>query len=225
MFGRDILVDLAFIIDIPINFRTWGAPCKTKEMMQHCLIYLHLISLAGFRCFIDRDGEVIADRCATPTTWIILQQDGPNHLGLWYNALPEHQMALITSGCVPVSRNIAMNYLQTWLLIDVGGCLPITYIQSAHLSSHSLCHCFVSANAFVTACPRPFTVVAQTGTVRRMLMGDTPASSEAGAHEQGGQGTKGLKAVRLLRLGKMLRLRRLKTVWQRPKPKPPTCTF
>ena len=22
--------------------------------------------------------------------------DGPNHLGLWYNALPEHQMALIT---------------------------------------------------------------------------------------------------------------------------------
>ena len=31
----------------------------------------------------------------------ILQQDGPNHLGLWYNALPEHQMALITSGSVP----------------------------------------------------------------------------------------------------------------------------
>ena len=25
--------------------------------------------------------------------------DGPNHLGLWYNALPEHRMALITSGC------------------------------------------------------------------------------------------------------------------------------
>ena len=29
-----------------------------------------------------------------PTTWTILQQDGPNHLGLLYNALPEHQIAL-----------------------------------------------------------------------------------------------------------------------------------
>ena len=27
--------------------------------------------------------------------------DGLNYLGLWYNALPEHQMALIISGCVP----------------------------------------------------------------------------------------------------------------------------
>ena len=36
-----------------------------------------------------------------PTTWTILQKDGPNHLGLPYNELHEHQMALITSGCVP----------------------------------------------------------------------------------------------------------------------------
>ena len=36
-----------------------------------------------------------------PTTWTILQKDGPNHLGLRYNELHEHQMALITSGCVP----------------------------------------------------------------------------------------------------------------------------
>ena len=35
-----------------------------------------------------------------PTTWPILQHDGPNHLGLLYNALPDHQMALITSVCV-----------------------------------------------------------------------------------------------------------------------------
>ena len=27
--------------------------------------------------------------------------DGPNHLGLRYNALPSHRMALITSGCAP----------------------------------------------------------------------------------------------------------------------------
>ena len=32
-----------------------------------------------------------------PTTWTILQYDGPDHLGLWYNALLEHQMALIVS--------------------------------------------------------------------------------------------------------------------------------
>ena len=38
-----------------------------------------------------------------PTTWTVLQQDGPNHLGLRYNAMPDHQMALITSGCVPFS--------------------------------------------------------------------------------------------------------------------------
>ena len=36
-----------------------------------------------------------------PTTWTIIQQDGPNHLGLWCNMLPEYQMAAITSGCVP----------------------------------------------------------------------------------------------------------------------------
>ena len=32
------------------------------------------------------------------TTWTILQNDGPNHLRMRRNALPGHQMALITSG-------------------------------------------------------------------------------------------------------------------------------
>ena len=36
-----------------------------------------------------------------PTTWTIIRQCGPNHLGLRYNAIPEHQMSLITSGCAP----------------------------------------------------------------------------------------------------------------------------
>ena len=40
-------------------------------------------------------------RDPTTWTWTILQQDGPYHLGLWYNARPEHKMALITSGSVP----------------------------------------------------------------------------------------------------------------------------
>ena len=34
-----------------------------------------------------------------PTTWTTTRHDGPNHLGLWCDALPEHQMALITSDC------------------------------------------------------------------------------------------------------------------------------
>ena len=28
-------------------------------------------------------------------------KNGPDHLGLWYNVLPAHRMAVITSGCVP----------------------------------------------------------------------------------------------------------------------------
>ena len=39
-----------------------------------------------------------------PTTWTILQYYGRNQLGLRYNMLPAHQMALITSGCVPFRR-------------------------------------------------------------------------------------------------------------------------
>ena len=31
------------------------------------------------------------------------RHDGPNHLGLWCDALPEHQMALITSDCAAFS--------------------------------------------------------------------------------------------------------------------------
>ena len=42
------------------------------------------------------DGQV-----RDPHNMDCFQKDGSDHLGLWYNALPEHQMALITSGCVP----------------------------------------------------------------------------------------------------------------------------
>ena len=44
-------------------------------------------------------------RCGAPTTWTVLQKHGPNHLGLRYNVLPAHQMALITSGFVPSRAN------------------------------------------------------------------------------------------------------------------------
>ena len=36
-----------------------------------------------------------------PIAWTITRHEGPNHLGLWCDALPEHQMALITSDCAP----------------------------------------------------------------------------------------------------------------------------
>ena len=49
----------------------------------------------------EEDDEVLK-MVRDPTTWTILEQDGPNHLGLWCNVLNEHQMALITSECVPV---------------------------------------------------------------------------------------------------------------------------
>ena len=44
-----------------------------------------------------------------PTTWTIIQQDGPNHLGLWCNMLPEYQMAAITSGCVRSGAELSDN--------------------------------------------------------------------------------------------------------------------
>ena len=59
-----------------------------------------LLSLGG-------DNELMKQLAETqvrgPTTWTTLQNMTPNHLGLRCNALPEHQMALITSGCAPFS--------------------------------------------------------------------------------------------------------------------------
>ena len=35
--------------------------------------------------------QILRDRCrCAPPQWTILQQDGPNHLGFWYNVLSEH---------------------------------------------------------------------------------------------------------------------------------------
>ena len=48
-----------------------------------------------------------------PTTWTITRYDGPNHLGLWYNALPEHQMALITSDCALFSTSSSTSRTRT----------------------------------------------------------------------------------------------------------------
>ena len=41
------------------------------------------------------------------TTWTILQNDDPNHLGMRCTALPETQMALIISVCVPSRERVS----------------------------------------------------------------------------------------------------------------------
>ena len=54
--------------------------------------------------FLRAGGAAAAEsrsRCGDLTTWTVLQNDDPNHLGLRCNAFPGRQMALITSGCVP----------------------------------------------------------------------------------------------------------------------------
>ena len=44
-------------------------------------------------------GELRNLEVRDPATGTVLRRDGPDHLGLWCDALLEHQMALITSGC------------------------------------------------------------------------------------------------------------------------------
>ena len=62
-------------------------------------------------------------------------EDGPDHLGLWYNVLPEHQMALITSGlCAPVRYNAPR---AATITASKGGC---TLCESAagHPHAHAV---------------------------------------------------------------------------------------
>ena len=49
-------------------------------------------------------------------TWTILQNDDSNHLGLRCNAFPEHQMALITSGCLRNVFDILLCLGLPWML-------------------------------------------------------------------------------------------------------------
>ena len=60
------------------------------------------LSAAEFETALSERGLVFEDSMLVHprTTWTVIQHDGPNHLGLWYNVLPEYQVALITSGCV-----------------------------------------------------------------------------------------------------------------------------
>ena len=57
-------------------------------------------------------------RCGHRTARTISQQDGPNHLGSWSNAIPARQMALITSDCVPGSGQL-LNFNCALIIIPV----------------------------------------------------------------------------------------------------------
>ena len=46
-------------------------------------------------------GPLLSFSVRDPTKWTIKRHDGPNHLGLLCDALPEHQMALINSDRAP----------------------------------------------------------------------------------------------------------------------------
>ena len=46
--------------------------------------------------------------CGPPQHGLSSKNDDPNHLGLRCNAVPEHQMALITSGCVPFTGAVSL---------------------------------------------------------------------------------------------------------------------
>ena len=67
-----------------------------------------------------------------PHNRTVLQHDGPNHLGLRCNALPEHQMALITSGCAPVRCTVMEHSIEVRNPLEIAPfstiLLPITLL-------------------------------------------------------------------------------------------------
>ena len=60
---------------------------------------------------------------APPTTWTIIQTHGPNHLVLRCNALPEHRMALITSGLCALQATI-LTAAGALVSVSVAGAAP-----------------------------------------------------------------------------------------------------
>ena len=93
------------------------AKYKVEKLLEHCKVFWARINIGKLiricevgehwevQCFLyekfDEFDNAVMVR--PPTTWTTIQNDDPNHLGLRCNAFPAHQMALITSGCVPFS--------------------------------------------------------------------------------------------------------------------------
>ena len=55
-----------------------------------------------------------------PATWTVLQNDDPSQLGMRCNAFPEHQMARITSVCVPFRPQCQWYHYTTGALSPFG---------------------------------------------------------------------------------------------------------
>ena len=73
----------------------------------------------------------IVDGAGTPTTWTILRQDGPNNLGLWYNAIPGHENGPNQLGlCVPLQK-----YGVRWLPL-ANACLRCMSCHAIGVSWH-----------------------------------------------------------------------------------------
>ena len=71
--------------------RTGGSPFSPSAFSCTCVAGQH----EKFFKKVDALGA------GAPTTWTITRHGGPNHLRLWCDALPGHQMALITSDYAP----------------------------------------------------------------------------------------------------------------------------
>ena len=94
----------------------------------------------------------IVFKCATST------YHGPNHLGLWSNAPPRHNMAQITSGCVQMrpldikwpqpARIVAQLASETALVLSaphLTSCITSPHLMQAHLMHHLITHRHLSS--------------------------------------------------------------------------------
>ena len=91
----------------PARHSSTASRCSSGEHTPPARTTLRSLIAAGKRCGSQQCPYALprfacrvrpAEREFAPTTRAVLQKDGPNHLGMWCNALPAHQMALITSG-------------------------------------------------------------------------------------------------------------------------------
>ena len=101
---------------------------------------------------------------APPTTWTILQNNDPNHLGLRCNALPEHQMALI--------------YLGMCVLTDGErkSCVGCTAVFGTFTRKH---HCRSCGEVFCDSCASPDRMSGERACSVACTTSVQPAAGEA----------------------------------------------
>ena len=93
-------------MDCPLKYDPTHLDLRCNALPEHqmasitsgCVFFSPPGRGATFEIKLPREDYVRLEQRFDPPTWTVFQQDGPNHLGLWYNMTPEHQMAVITSG-------------------------------------------------------------------------------------------------------------------------------